>query len=71
MDRLDKQDLIESLKETLDKIETQIDVLEHLAFHRTHGSAHELQLADGSWPMIPLLVAKAQTLNALAHLVTA
>lgn len=70
MDHIDKQDLINSVKETLDLIEAQIDVLEHQAFHQTHGSVHDMRLSDGSWPIIPLLSAKAQALNALAVLVT-
>jgi hypothetical protein len=70
MDHIDKQDLINLVKETLDMIEAQIDVLEHQTFHQTHGRVRDMRLSDGSWPIIPLLSAKAQALNALAVLVT-
>lgn len=81
---LDKQSLIAELRKTLEDVESQIDVIKRHADDTPDWensnpvnefvpsiSPMELRLPDGSWPMIPLLSAKAECLNAIAKLVTA
>lgn len=57
----------QQLQATLLKINLQIDVIENHAARR-QVQANELLNSDGTYMMIPLLVAKATVLNALVTL---
>lgn len=57
-------DLARALGQTLARINSQIETVEHKA--KSMGiSAHDLTDANGSYQMIPLLAAKAQCLHSL------
>lgn len=60
------------LNTTLSRINEQIDMVEKSAADPMHflpgTKASEIRNTDGEYVMTPLLLAKAQTLNAMVHL---
>lgn len=62
-----------TLHEALAQVDAQLDVLRREALRQGEArqlelSLYELRTADGGWPAIPLLCARAQLLAALATL---
>lgn len=52
---------LDVLEETLSRINNQIEEIDYQA-KMSGCESHELRFRDGSYPMIPLLLAKAQVL---------
>lgn len=63
-------DVKAELEKTLEEIKDQFKVLEKSAYadHMPGTTVFQMRLSDGSWPAIPLLVAKAEVLSALTVL---
>lgn len=64
---MNQVELVIEIGKTLDGINQQIKALESAGLPPGAYDVHQIQLPDGSYPMVPLLHAKAQCLHALTY----